>query len=297
MNSVLPPSVVERLQGERARIEAGAFTSSLGVGEMLLAREAGYQVLGQVMGAAVYQLGGRIVPAAWSASNRPHRGLRAEVTALSQTIALARELALERLSAEARLLGAQGVVGVKLRLRKTEVSAWKNQLLTSPFRFEVTMTGTAVRGGEIARKKPLFTSHLSGEETWKLERAGYAPCALVMGNCALVQILSNFMRSRFFLVRLQGKRGNFEVTQYTNALYAARKTALERLELDAYNSGARKVVGVQIEVETYSDIAELGWRGEIAKPFQIFSLCALGTAIRFLPRPENAPIQTILELP
>ena len=216
--SVLPQSVVERLQSERARIEAGAFSSALNVGEMLLARGSGYRVLGQVMGASVWKFGGQRAQMNWSGGNRPSRGLRAELKVFSQNIDGARHLAVTRLREEARLLGAQGVIGVRLYAGKTETAGLKPQsfkLQDSPLCYEwkVILTGTAVSGSNFNGEKMPFTSHLSGEETWKLERAGYAPCAIVMGNCVLLQILSNFMRKRLLLARLKGKQGNFEVTQ------------------------------------------------------------------------------------
>ena len=209
MNSNLPQSVVERLQAERERIENGAFSSALGVGEMLLARASGYRVLGQVMGASVYQFGGQ-----WTRSNwrnnwqaRLTEGSAYELTAQTAALTAAREAALGRLRAEAQLLNAVGIVGVRLRLQPP-VGAGENQL-------EITAIGTAVacetsaaphdtvgvaasfalpRFSDVAAKKSAptepFTSNLSGEETWKLERAGYAPCGLVMGNCAIVHNLS-----------------------------------------------------------------------------------------------------------
>ena len=297
---LLPESVVARLQIERARIENGAFSSALNVSEMLLARQSGYRVLGQVMGASVWKFSEQRVQEYGQASYRPIGGLRAELQPLSQNIARARAAAVARMSEEARLLGASGVVGVRVRFGKTEVADRKPQSFRlqrepSADKWEFVVTGTAVSNSHDDVAAP-FTSHLSGEETWKLERAGYAPRALVMGNCVLLQILSGFMRNRLFWARLKGKSGNFEVTQYKNALYAARKTALERLELTAQNAGADCVIGVRIETQIYSDITELGYIGEVAKPYQIFSLSAMGTAICALPRAASNSIETVVPL-
>ena len=304
MNANLPQSVVERLKVERERIENGAFSSALNVGEMLLMRQSGYRVLGQVMGACVWKLAGQRASFGWGANDYPSKGLRVELDVTSQSIARARDVAAERLSEEARLLGAHGVVGVRVHWSKTEVpkaQSFKLQNYPSSYEWKIVLTGTAVIGpavssSHVAPVDAPFTSHLSGEETWKLERAGYAPRALVTGNCVLLQIVSNFMRQRLLAARFQGKAGNFEVTQYTNALYAARKTALERLERAAHNCGAHSVIGVQIETQTYADIAELGWAGEVAKPYQIFSLSAIGTAVCALPRAASNSIQTVVPL-
>ena len=298
-SSVLPPSVVERLRLERERIENGAFSSALNVPAMLLMRQSGYRVLGQVMGACVWKLTGGRAPANWLAEYRPTNGLRTELDVTSQSIARARDVAVERLSEEARLLGAHGVVGVRVHWDKIEVpnaQSFKLQNYPSSYEWKIVLTGTAVSSSHVASVDEPFTSHLSGAETWNLERAGYAPRALVMGNCVLLQIVSNFMRNRLLWARFKGKAGNFEVTQYTNALYAARKMALSRLETAAQKSGASQVIGVQIETQTYSDIAELGWAGEIAKPYRIFALSALGTAICALPNSASNSIQAVVPL-
>ena len=72
--------------------------------------------------------------------------------------------------------------------------------------------------------------------------------------------------------------------------------ALASLEIDAKNCGARQIVSVQIEAETYSDIAELGWSGEVAKPYKIFSMSAIGTAICASSRSAANSIETVINL-
>ena len=322
--SALPQSVVQRLQAERARIENGAFTSSLGVGEMLLARESGYRVLGQVMGACVYQFGGQWTNANWRNQNWENyltRGLSSELTALSGALSNARELALARLGAEAQLLGASGVVGVKLRL-KTPLYLGQNQIEFSAIGTAVT-EGTNknfVTGGQ-TRAAPPFLSNLSGEETWKLERAGWAPCGFVMGNCALLQALSLQTRRNwpwFGIGRFGLSNGNFEVEEYTRAVYQARQLALSRLERAAARCGARGIVGTQIEMDEKGELlgkkrvagiyaqmqsGQTPPRGAaVNSPLkeaapQLFSFVAYGTAIRpRAGRAGDAPISLTLAL-
>ena len=246
--SVLPPSVVQRLQAERARIETGAFSSALSVSEMLLARESGYRVLGQVMGAAVYQYDGQFEFANWrnvNWRNADAPGWRFELTAYTGALhgratrarytgALrgARELALQRLSAEARALGASGIIGVRWHFTKP-------QRLEGD-QIEFCVVGTAVcpqfAPGAASGKEP-FTSTLSGEATWKLERAGYAPCAFVIESCALLQALSGATRASILAATSPGEL-NYELGDYTEAIYVARETAMERLETLAIKCGA-----------------------------------------------------------
>ena len=360
-SSVLPQSVVERLQLERERIESGAFSSALGVGEMLLARASGYRVLGQVMGASVYQFGGQ-----WTRSNwrnnwqaRLTEGSAYELTAQTAALTSAREAALGRLRAEAQLLNAIGVVDVHLHLQRP-VGAGKNQN-----QLEITAIGTAVaranvaapsdtvgvaalfalpRFSDAAPKKSTpaepFTSNLSSEETWELEIAGYAPCGLVMGNCAIVQDISEathykielaktarfgvatppqivrqssltqqqapyYQRERAcYLLKKQiydeWKRhpsGNFEVEEYTRAVYNARESAISRLEAEARKCGASGIVGVQIDVDT-NPFLQQHYDASHAVHEATFAFMATGTAIRAHRRADdlNPSIETVVPL-
>ena len=295
MNSNLPESVVQRLQAERARIENGAFSSSLDVPAMLLTRQSGYQVLGQVMGACVYQIGWQWSNPNWRSNNwqtRRTQGISFEMTALSGALMSARELALSRLRAEAQLLGASGVVGVQLQLRRPEY-AGQNQV-------EFLAIGTAVKSshgaGQRGGQTP-FTSNLSGEETWQLERAGYLPCDFVMGTCVMLQTLANNTINRMSFTILSGQSGNFEVAEYTGAIYEARETALSRLEAAARQSGAQGVVGTQVQVEEVRYLAQQqAQKSNNEIPQEVFGFTAIGTAVKpFGPRPK-LDLQTAIDL-
>ena len=360
--NLLPQSVIQRLQVERARIESGAFSSALGVGEMLLARQSGYRVLGQVMGASVYQFGGQ-----WTRSNWRNQGMARltqgsfyELTAITTALTSARELALSRLRAEAILLGAIGVVGVYLRLQKPVGAGEKQNQL------EITAIGTAVTRETVAaptRSAPVaasfnlprfapvspvtaavmepFTSNLSSEETWKLERAGYVPCGLIMGNCAICYQLSMAAHHKIELAkssrfggplppriarpsarRLQARSavsrwelhvaamewqvydewkrnpsGNFEVSEYTGAIYDARELAVARLEVEAQKCGASGIVGVQIDVDS-NPFLQAHYEASHADQEATFAFMATGTAIRSQRRTENpeSSIEAVLDI-
>lgn len=203
--SVLPPSVVERLEKQRASVEKGAFTSSFGVGEFLLARACGYQSLGQVMGATVFKIGVQWTSPLWrnnqTFQNRQtnpnwrkaklspaqlqaqQRGYEMEITTHTAAYANARRAALERLRAEATILGASGVTGVKLELKTSDAQ-------TASATIELRAIGTAVKSSRNRPNQAPFLSNLSGEELWQLESAGYAPCGFVGGNCSYYRALS-----------------------------------------------------------------------------------------------------------
>ncbi len=112
--------------------------------------EAGFEPLGFVVGSSIYHIG--IQVGRWSQN--------AELQVLTQAMYSARELAMIRMCAEAGHLGADGVVGVSLRM---QMYAWGQDVL------EFVVTGTAVKAlaGEGAHRAPdgrAFTSDLSAQD-------------------------------------------------------------------------------------------------------------------------------------
>ncbi len=205
--SILPPSVVERLNQQREHIEKGAFTSSFGVGEFLLSRASGYESLGQVMGATVFQIGTQWTSPLWrnnatfqnnqtnpiwrKANLSPAQlqiqklGAEMEITTHTAAYANARRTALSRLQAEAALLGASGVAGVQLTMKTSRGAS-----NTGAASIEFVAIGTAVKSNRFRPQEKPFLSNLSGQELWQLESAGYLPCGFVGGNCSYYRALS-----------------------------------------------------------------------------------------------------------
>src|SRR6476661_10395794 len=104
----------------------GLFTSDLSVNEFLLVREAGFDPVGLVMGSSIYHVGFQF------AGFRQNQ----EMTVLTQAMYEARELAMTRMEEEADLLGADGVVGVRLEVTRYE---WGEHLA------EFMAIGTAIK--------------------------------------------------------------------------------------------------------------------------------------------------------
>lgn len=107
-----------------------AATSDLSGQEFWLINDAGFQVLGLVLGNCVYSMG---AVRNWLAGFKAN--FKGEIKEISQLMYDARELALQRMQAEATALGADSVVGVKLKIEYMHNDEW----------MEVTATGTAVR--------------------------------------------------------------------------------------------------------------------------------------------------------
>jgi uncharacterized protein YbjQ (UPF0145 family) len=228
----IPEHALQRLRGMRG--EGGRkplFTSDLTVSEFLLVREAGFEPLGLVVGTSIYHIGLQVA--------RLRQNMEMDI--LTQAMYHARELAMQRMEEEAHVLGADGVVGVRLVVGRY---SWGTNLA------EFKAIGTAVksRDGQSRRQpngKP-FTSDLSGQDFWTLLRAGYMPIALVFGTCVYHVAHQSF--GQWF--QQIGK--NVEMPNFTQALYEAREIAMERMQHEADAVGAEGIVGANIHESTHS---------------------------------------------
>jgi uncharacterized protein YbjQ (UPF0145 family) len=222
----LPEATGHRL----AELEAGLFTSDLSVNEFLLVKEAGFHPLGLVMGSSIYHVG--LQTRRWSRSR--------ELTTLSQAMYNARELAMERMEAEATELGADGIVGVRLDVNYYEFGRGSAEFIA---------VGTAVKaedGGNWRNKlgKP-FTSDLSGQDFWTMLQTGHVPQGLVMGNCVF------HIAHRGPATALRSIGHNAELGNFTQALYEARELAMTRMQDESERLGASGVVAVQLEQKSH----------------------------------------------
>lgn len=260
--SDLPVHARERLNYMRGdATHQGLFTSDLSVNEFLLVREAGFEPVGLVVGSSIYHIGFQF--AGWKQNQ--------EVNVLTQAMYHARELAMTRMEEEANALGADGIVGVRLQINRYE---WGEALA------EFMAIGTAIRsrsGQSYRNPRGLpFTSDLSGQDLWKLLKAGYRPVGMVMGNCVYHvahQSLGQWMRQ-------VGQ--NVEMTYYTQAVYDARELAMERMQAEAMSLNAQGIVGAQINENSH------GWGSHIIEFFAVGTAVIPTTAEHQIPPPALA---------
>jgi uncharacterized protein YbjQ (UPF0145 family) len=259
-----PEAANSRLAKTAGADPAGVFTSDLSVSEYVLLGEAGFEPLGFVVGSSIYHVGLQV--GRWSQNQ--------ELQVLSQAMYNARELAMARMRAEADHLGADGIVGVQLRM---QMYAWGQQVL------EFVATGTAVRhlAGTGAHRAPdgrAFTSDLSAQDFFRLLAAGAVPVAFVLGLCVYHIAHQSAMQA----MRQAGQ--NKEMLQFTQGVYEARELALSRMQAEATQARSSGIVGVTVDVNNHV------W-GEHATEF-----LATGTAIRRLADehrlPETSPKPT-----
>src|SRR6202522_3533377 len=245
-----PEAADGRLAHTAGADPAGVFTSDLSVSEYVLLGEAGFEPLGFVVGSSIYHIGLQV--GRWSQNQ--------ELQVLTQAMYNARELAMARMRAEADHLGADGIVGVQLRM---QMYAWGQEVL------EFVATGTAVKAtaGTGAHRAPdgrAFTSDLSAQDFFRLLAGGAVPVAFVLGTCVYHIAHQSAMQS----LRQAGQ--NQEMVIFTQGIYEARELALSRMQAEASQAGATGIVGVNVAVLNHV------W-GEHATEF-----LATGTSIRQL---------------
>src|SRR6059036_587359 len=168
----IPASARARLDDLRSR--GGAFfTSDLSANEFLLVRRAGFRTLSQVMGSCFYNVGWQWMPGSsgygsWGFSY--DQGQTVELETQTNAWNEARLLAVARLAEEAKRVGADAVVGVRLRRGAFD---WAGGLL------EFVAVGTAVRSERYDLGNEPALSNLSGQQFAALFEHGFWPVGLV----------------------------------------------------------------------------------------------------------------------
>jgi uncharacterized protein YbjQ (UPF0145 family) len=244
----IPVHALERLKGLRNESHPdGIFTSDFSVNEFLLVRKAGFEPVGLCVGSCIYHVGVQLANFMQSQ----------EMTVLSQAMYHARELAMSRMREEAAAMGADGVVGVRLTVKRME---WDSNVLE----FVAIGTGVVHAQGHTTFKGPKgqpFTSDLSGQDFWTLLHAGYRPLEMVMGSCVY------HVAHRGLMKTLGSVGQNVELTNFSQALYDAREIAMERMQQEAIDASAEGVVGVDLHEGSHA------WQPHIIEFF------AVGTAV------------------
>jgi uncharacterized protein YbjQ (UPF0145 family) len=233
----LPPAAEARMAEIR---RSGTWGSALSADEFTAIRSVGFEPVGQVLGAAVYNIGyagGYGCPGAWAGYGgyvTPYQSVTAVSSSGSmsaygpmvQTLYQARHKAIERMSTECAELGGHGVVGVLLTIGAFPAGG-----------LEFKAIGTAVRApGGVPLKRP-FTSDLSGQDFAKLIMASWAPVGLALG-------ISIGARHDDWLTINQTRwgSGNSEVSGYTDLVNQSRHDARTQLERDVTRMGGEGVV-------------------------------------------------------
>jgi uncharacterized protein YbjQ (UPF0145 family) len=193
-------------------------TSDLTIDESLILHSIGWEPVELVCGASTYS----IPVGYWNWGS-------GEITQASQAYWNAFAAAGQRVEGECRSVLGHGVVGVHI-----EATVERHFV-------NVVLVGTAVApvGARRAPGQP-FISDLSCRDFALLHQAGWDPIGLAVG--------ASFVNAprRAAMATLRQATQNVELTNFTEALYSARESAMERMQRSAEELRAEGVVAVSV---------------------------------------------------
>jgi uncharacterized protein YbjQ (UPF0145 family) len=215
-------------------------TSDLSVDEALLLHGAGWEPVDLVCGVTVVS----IPYGVWNWG-------QGEISVASTAHNAAVKGAADELRAECAKVQGHGVVGVRVEVE------------VRPHHVDVELVGTAVRPiGAGAFGKTPFVSDLSARDFTLLDGAGWRPVGLAFGASFV------YAPRRQAGDVLKQKTQNIELTNFTEAMYSARESAMERMQHEALAVGGQGVVGVKVT------------EGPMAFARHAVGFTAWGTAVR-----------------
>ena len=249
---------------ERLAEEAGPtrklFTSDLSVNEFLLTRDAGCTPISQVMGSSIFHVG----------QIADYKGRTGEVTVISDAHREARRRAVSRLYQEAAFVGADAVIGARLRERMITMGARGKGGDDGGEVLEFTVVGTAVRAPWITHPpgQPIITD-LTGQDLWALAQDGFEPCCF----------LFEFCRYHVWHVT-SGSVRHGEITAANAAIEQARTIAATKILRQAATFQTEFVVGSDIKLAVRE--VPCGFEGCERNDLDV-DLSWFGTGIRRIP--------------
>ena len=259
---------------------SGTWGSALTTDEFAAIRSAGFEPVGQVLGAAAYAAGSASGYSCPGTRGSPGDGVSARLATevsgrggpgsfgpLVQAMYQARDTAIGRMTAECAALGGHGVVGVRLSRGSFPLGG-----------LEFTAIGTAIRAPGAAHGPAPFTSDLSGQDFAKLIMTGWVPAGLVLG----ISIGSRH-DDRTTARQARWRSGNAEVAGWTELVGRSRHDARDQLESEVRRLGAEGVViaAMQMRARQRDCPVQVGRRDHIVEATLV------GTAIARFSRAEG----------
>jgi uncharacterized protein YbjQ (UPF0145 family) len=205
--------------GREPRSGSGRMTSDLSIDEELVLHSIGWEPVELVSGVSMHS----VPVGVWNWG-------QGEIGYASAAYARSFANATERIHEQCTTAGGHGVVGVHVE--------WA----VERHHVDVALTGTAVRpvGATGLGSDPVFVSDLSGRDFALLHNAGWAPLGLATG----ASFVYAPRRSMGATMKQSGQ--NVELTNFTEAMYAARESAMERMQTSALGLGGTGVVEVKV---------------------------------------------------
>jgi uncharacterized protein YbjQ (UPF0145 family) len=209
------PAGAESAPGSRR----GARTSDLSIDEEIALHAIGWEPLQLVVGATLYS----VPMGVWNWG-------QGEIAYASNAYARAFAGASDHLHQECTKVGGRGVVGVHV------------QAEVHRHHVDVVLVGTAVRPADAKglSPDPVFVSDLSGRDFSLLLASGWAPLGLAAGASFV------YAPRRSAGTAMRQKSQNVELTNFTEAMYSARESAMERMQQAALAMDGAGVVEVKV---------------------------------------------------
>ena len=198
---------------------SGVTMSDLSLDEELNLHAVGWEAVELVSGYSVFS----IPMGVWSWG-------QGEITSATEAHTKAFAGAIRRLHHEAAAVGGHGVVGVHI-----ERSIFSTHVA-------VSLIGTAVRpigAGRVGDER-VFVSDLSARDFARLALAGWEPLGLASGASFV------YAPRRTIGAAIAQQSQNVELTNFTEAIYAARELAMERMQRSAIDLHGSGVVEVKV---------------------------------------------------
>ena len=197
-----------------------AMTSDLSIDEELTLHSIGWEPIELVYGVSLHS----IPMGVWNWG-------QGEITYASSAFARSFEAATDRIHHECARAGGHGVVGVHV------------ERTVDRHHIGIALTGTAVR--PVGAKKPpsadsVFVSDLSGRDFTLLQGSGWVPLGLAVGASFV------YAPRRSMGTAMKQTSRNVELTNFTEAMYAARESAMERMQRSALAMQGTGVVEVKV---------------------------------------------------
>lgn len=217
-------STVHRADGTKV----GTFTSSADGQELFCQWDAGYQPMSFVFGNVAYSIG--VARGLLGSFRQLAKG---EVKQYSNIFNQTRNLALERITNEARAISANSVIGIRTTILPVSTSTIQEMIMigTASYNQQIVQVANSVGG--------VVTSDMTAEETWNVTKLGYMPLKLVLGT------------SVYSLGVIGGIKASFknyikgEISELTDMIYGARKQSIDKLRQQAEAIGADDILGIK----------------------------------------------------
>ena len=205
--------------GGSAEGHGGSRTSDLSIDEEFALHSIGWEPIQLVCGVSLYS----VPMGVWNWG-------QGEITYASTAYAQAFAAATGRIHRECTKVGGSGVVGVHV-----DATVHRHHV-------DVALVGTAVRkiGSKGLSADQIFVSDLSGRDFALLHAAGWEPLGLAVGASFV------YAPRRSAGVAIKQKSQNVELTNFTEAMYSARESAMERMQHAAMGMDGTGVVEVKV---------------------------------------------------